>query len=602
MIDSPPPVQPKHSTRQVLIAGLAFGVVLEAATAVARFGFGLRSTQDTGFLAGLTFGLRVHHGYVGAVLLLAAPLVRRAAVRRWLVVVGLALVSSDLLHHFAVLWPLTGSPQWDWVYPPPGEAAPPRGLPQPSAGWALWLAEWAVRLTMLVVVPVRRPPGTAAAWLLLVFLLPWPGLALYLLIGTPRMPKWRRQQLAAFDRETAPLRARADAVAGDTRVDIRGPMAGVARLSRRLGRFHPVGGNRVELMVDTDAVFDRLAADIDRAEHHAHLLYYIAAADRATEPVMAALTRAAGRGVQCRLVYDWQGSRRFATGLRDRLAGTGVAVRPALPLRLLSRHATRADLRNHRKLAVIDGRVGYVGSHNLVDRFFIPGLEYEDLTARVVGPAVPQLQLVFASDWWLEAGELLADPAHFPLPDATGEAVGQVLPSGPEYPVQNFQRVLVDIIHQARRRVTVVTPYLVPDDPLLQAFETATHRGVEVRVVVAGTVDQPFVRLCQESYYAQMLGSGVELYHYRGRFLHTKLGVADGRVCTVGSCNADIRSFQLNAEVNLLLYDPGSVRAAAARAAGYVAGSDRLTAAEWAARPGWRRVAENMARLWSPLL
>lgn len=287
--------------------------------------------------------------------------------------------------------------------------------------------------------------------------------------------------------------------------------------------------------------------------------------------------------------------------MRDRLAGTGVEVVAALPLRVLSRRATRTDLRNHRKVAVVDGRVGYVGSHNFVDPGFIPGLVYKDLTARVRGPVVPQLQLEFAADWWLEAGGLLADPAYFPPATAVGGAVGQVLASGPEFPTQNFHRVLVDLLHQARRRVTLVTPYLVPDEPLLQALETAARRGVRVRVVAAGAVDQPLVLLCQESYYAQLLGAGVEMHLYRGRFLHAKLAAADGAVCAVGSCNADVRSFRLNAEVSLLLYDPPTV-AAAAHQERYVAGSARLTAAGWAARPRWRRPAEGLARLWSPLL
>lgn len=610
MSDPPPAAPPPahvRAARRVVAAGLVLGLVVELVTVVARFGLGLQATRDTGLLARVTFGLRVHHGYVGVVLLLLAPLVRLPPVRRALGVVGVALVASDLLHHFAVLWPVTGSPQFDFFYPPGAADRPPAGwlfgllTAAPAAGWALWLAEWAVRLTMLAVVPARRPPGAAAAWLLLIFLAPWLGLLVYLLIGSPRMPRWRRERLLAFERDTAGLRRTARAAAG-TRAVVTGPMAPAARLARRLGRLPPVGGNAVELLADTGDLMARLAADIDAATHHAHLLYYIAAADRSTEPVLAALVRAAGRGVRCRLVYDWQGSRRGARGLLDRLAGTGVEVRAALPLRVLSRRATRTDLRNHRKVAVVDGRAGYVGSHNFVDPGFLPGLVYEDLTARVRGPLVPQLQMVFTSDWWLEAGERLTDGAYFPAAEPAGEAVGQVLASGPEFPAQNFQRVLVDVAHRARRRLTLVTPYLVPDEPLLHALETAARRGAAVRLVVAGVVDQPLVRLCQESYYSQLLAAGAEVHQYRGRFLHAKLAVADDTLAVVGTCNADIRSFQLNAEVSLLLYDPASVAAAAELEAGYLTGADRLTAAAWAGRPRWRRPAEGLARLFSPLL
>jgi len=587
--------------REALLAGLALGVVIELVTVVARFGLGLKSTQSTGFLSTFTLGLRIHHGYLGVLMLLAAWPVRRPEFRRWLVVVGLALVVSDLLHHFAVLWPITGSPEFDLVYPgPPPEA--PTTTQLTFLGTAAWVAGWAVRLVMLGVVPVSRPPASAAAWLLTIFLFPWAGLALYVLIGSPRMPGWRRRKLARFTAETAPIREKARAALSDKEADVDGPLAPVARLSERLGHFPVACGNGVEFLADYDATLARVAADIDAARHHAHLLYYIAAADPATEPVMAALERAAARGVRCRLVYDDHGSKAFARGLRARLAGTGVDVRAALPVRFFARRATRADLRNHRKIVAVDGRVGYVGSQNLVDRGFKAGIEYEDFVARVEGPLVAQLQLVFASDWWLETDELLTDPAYFPPPGEPGPAVGQVLPSGPEFPSQNFQRVLVDVVHQARRQVTVVTPYLVPDDALLQAFETATHRKVRVRVIVSKTTDQALVRLCQESYYAQMLGTGVELYRYRGPFLHAKHATADADFGLIGSCNADIRSFQLNSEVSLLLYDPGTTAGVLAREEEYIARADRLTKEEWAARPRWRRLAENLARIWSPLL
>jgi cardiolipin synthase len=416
------------------------------------------------------------------------------------------------------------------------------------------------------------------------------------------MPRWRRRKLIRFNVATIPLRDKARDAVSDRQTDVSGELAPVARLSERLGHFPVSAGSAVEFLADYDGTLARIAADIDAARHHAHLLFYIAAADASTEPVMAALERAAARGVTCRLIYDAHGSNAFARGLRARLRGAGVDLRAALPIRFFARRGTRADLRNHRKIVAVDGRVGYVGSQNLVDRRFKKGIEYEDFVARVEGPVVSQLQLVFACDWWLETDQLLTDPAYFPPAVEPGAAVGQVLPSGPEFPSQNFQRVLVDVVHQARRQVTVVTPYLVPDDALLQAFETATHRGVRVRLIVSRTADQVLVRLCQESYYGQMLETGVELFRYCGPFLHAKHATADESFGLIGSCNADIRSFQLNSEVSLLLYDRATTAGVLAREEYYVAHAERLTKAEWAARPRWRRLPENLARIWSPLL
>jgi cardiolipin synthase len=346
----------------------------------------------------------------------------------------------------------------------------------------------------------------------------------------------------------------------------------------------------------------RLAADIDAAKHHAHLIFYITSADATTEPVMAALVRAAKRGVECRLIYDSHGSKDFAAALERRLAGSGVQVRAALPVRWFGLRGTRADLRNHRKIAVLDGRVGWVGSMNLVDPAFKRGIVYEDFTARVLGPVVTQLQLTFAGDWWLEADHLLDEPPYFPALEEVSTVEAHLLPSGPDFPTENFQRVLVDMVHQSRETVTLVTPYLIPDESLLQAIETASLRGVRVRVIVSETSDQFLVRVCQESYYAQMLAIGVELFRYRGPFLHAKHASADNAFAIVGSGNADIRSFRLNAEAGLLLYDPGAVGEVVARQDFYIAHATRLTRETWAKRGRVRVMVENLARIWSPLM
>jgi cardiolipin synthase len=589
--------------RDLVVVGLVLAVLFEAATAALRFGLGLRSTRDTSLLAPYTFGVRVHHGYVGAVMLLAAVFVRWKVLRQWMVVLGLALVVSDLLHHFAVLWPATGDPEFHLVYPPETDTH----FPEPDThnptfwGGLIWVTAWVIRLVMLAVVPGGRPPASAAAWLLTIFLFPYLGLALFVLIGAQRMPRWRRDRLERFDEVVAPLLARVQAALGGRKAAVPDPLVPVARLSERLGDYPVTPGNRVEFLTDYEANLARIAADVDAAAHHAHLYFYIAAADATTEPVMAALVRAAGRGVRCRLVYDAVGSRPFARSLHKRLDGTGVELRAALPVRLLTFRGPRFDLRNHRKIVAVDGRVGYVGSQNLIDRHFRPGVAYEDLLVRVEGPVVTQLQLVFACDWWLETDEQLTDPEYFPAPVEPGTEAAQALPSGPDFATENFQRVLVDMVHQARREVTLVTPYFIPDEALLQALETAAHRKVRVRVVVSAETDQLVVRLCQESYYAELLADGVEVYRYRGRFLHAKLATIDDTFCVVGSGNADVRSFRLNAEISLLLYTPAAAAAAAALEDSYVAKSERLTADQWTARPGWRRLVQNLARIWSPL-
>ncbi len=590
---------------EVVVLGLVLAVVIEAVTAFLRFGLHLQSTRDTSFIAQYTFGIRIHHGYVGVLLLLAAWVVRKPPwARRVAVVAGIALVVSDLLHHFAVLWPVTGDPHFDLVYPTGPTPTIPEWVPSDVRIWATaeWVAEWVIRLVMLAVVPVRRPVSSATAWLLTIFLFPWPGLGLFLLIGTVTMPLERRKKLARFTAAVKPLVDRANAALPGRTVEVPPAWAATAKLAHRLTKYPVVPGNRVEFFPDAAETVARLAADIDAAKHHAHLIFYITSADAATEPVMAALVRAAARGVECRLVYDAHGSKDFAGALERRLSGSGVQVQAALPVRWLGLRGTRADLRNHRKIAVLDGRVGWVGSMNLVDPAFKRGIVYEDFSARVLGPVVTQLQLTFAGDWWLEADHLLDEPPYFPALEEVGTVEAQLLPSGPDFPTENFQRVLVDMVHQSRETVTLVTPYLIPDESLLQAIETASLRGVRVRVIVSETSDQFLVRVCQESYYAQMLAIGVELYRYRGPFLHAKHASADDAFAIVGSGNADIRSFRLNAEAGLLLYDPAAVAEVAARQDAYIARAGRLTREAWAGRGRLRLLVENLARIWSPLM
>src|SRR5262249_43100295 len=318
-----------------------------------------------------------------------------------------------------------------------------------------------------------------------------------------------------------------------------------------------LGGNAVELLTDYDGTIARLVQDIDQATDHAHLEFYIFADDRATAPVIAALGRAAGRGVRCRVLADAIGSRPALRPLRPKLMSRGVAVHEMLPVRLVPWKKARLDLRNHRKIAVLDGRVGYTGSQNLVSAEFKKGLTYEDLMARVTGPVVLELQYLFAADWFLETNEVLGGEAEFPGPEIAGDVPAQALPSGPAFPTQNNQRLFVALVHGARKRVVLTTPYFIPDEPFLQATQTAVLRGVEVHLVVSEAGDHPVVSLAQRSYYEELLEAGVQIHPYRTNFLHAKHVSIDDSVALIGTSNLDIRSFVLNAEVMLVIYDHG---------------------------------------------
>jgi cardiolipin synthase len=468
--------------------------------------------------------------------------------------------------------------------------------------WIYVVSEWTIRLAMLVVVPFRRTPAAAKGWLLLVFFEPWVGLLIYLLIGRASLPRWRRERLAQVPEALAKVRGRLANHPHVFHPEVGPALAQAVTLAENLGGMPILGGNAVELLVDYDGTIARLVADIDRAENHVHLLFYIFADDPATAPVIDALGRAAKRGARCRVLVDALGSRTALRTLVPKLTALGVAVHALLPVSLVPWRMARLDLRNHRKIAVIDGRVGYTGSQNLVGAGFKEGITYEELMARVTGPIVLELQYVFASDWFLETNEVLDGENEFPGPVIAGDVPAQVLPSGPGFSTQNNQRLIVALVHGARKRVVLTTPYFIPDEPLLQALETARLRGVDVHLVASEKEDQFFVGRAQKSYYEELLEAGVAIHLYRKNFLHAKHLSVDDSIALIGTSNLDIRSFVLNAELMLMIYDPGLVAQLAAEQERCFANCRLLTLATWQLRSFASKLTENLARLLSPLL
>ncbi len=467
------------------------------------------------------------------------------------------------------------------------------------------VSEWVIRVTMLGVVPFRRSPQSAQAWLLLILFLPWIGLLVFLTFGHNIYPRWRRDRYARLPDAFGRLRDRLAQSPPVAAPPLPPHLAHIVKLVQNLGQLPILGGNHAAFIPGYDRFLRRLVEDIDAAQHHVHLLFYIFSDDASAQPVIDALKRAQARGVACRVLIDALGSRAWARSLRRQLEPAGVQLHEVLPLGLFNWRAARIDLRNHRKVVVIDGVVGYVGSQNIVDKIYKPGIVYEELMARVTGPVVLELQFVFAGDWFIETEEVLDSPELFPPPrrhDRDHTAVAQVLPTGPGFENTGLHQLIVALVHGARERVCITTPYFIPDDTLLQALDTAVRRGVDVTLIVPRDSDQILVGLAQRSYYGELLRMGVRIVRYRERFLHAKHLSIDGAITLIGSSNLDIRSFQLNAEVTLLAYDPPTTQRLRLEQDRYFAGGDVLTLDEWSARPRPRKLLENLARLLSSLL
>ncbi len=467
---------------------------------------------------------------------------------------------------------------------------------------AYYLSEWGIRLAALWVVPRLVRPAAARTWLLLIFLLPWPGIALYLLIGRVRLPVWR----VAMQRRAAEALAAAKGKTWQqtrrTRPRVQPEFASAVVLAEKLGHFETLDGNAIELLPGYDDAITRLIADVDAARHHVHLLYYIFADDPTGNRVADALVRARGRGVVCRVLMDGVASRRSARRLVPRLRAAGVEVNFVMAVGLLRRSTARYDLRNHRKLAVIDGRIGYTGSQNLVDAEFVRGLPNRELVVRVRGPVVAQLDVVFVADRWFETKDTPDLDTLFPPVELAGSSPAQLLPSGPGFEQGSTHDLIVSLLHGAHERVVLTTPYFIPDESFLQALAAAVLRGAQVHLIVPERGNSLFVNLAGPSWFEQLLDAGVHVHLHQPRFLHAKHVSFDHTIALIGSSNLDIRSFALTAEVSRLASDEAVVKQLRAIEDELIAQSRELTLEEWRRRPEWVKALQGIARLADTLL
>ncbi|MBL8447884.1 MAG: cardiolipin synthase [Zoogloeaceae bacterium] len=461
---------------------------------------------------------------------------------------------------------------------------------------------------LLRVVSRRLYPGSALAWLLLVASVPYGGLVLYVLIGERPLGRRRMARLLALYPPGHPWLAPPANAPTDKPPTLTPAQNNLARLAAQVLDAPVEGGGRIALFAGAEPALTALARDIDAARRHCHLAFYIWQAGGQADEVGDALIRAAGRGIACRILLDAVGSAAFLRGpWPARLRTAGIEVKPALPVGLLRALFVRMDLRLHRKIAVIDGRVAYTGSLNLIDPHQFrqqAGVgEWVDAMARVEGPPAGALDRIFRRDWVAEGGQ-------FPGPSATvtgdrfeaGGAAMHVAPSGPDFPQDNLRRLLLTALYEAHRELVITTPYFVPDEAVVLALESAAQRGVRVTLIVPARVDSRLVRHASRSFFDDLMSAGVRICQFHGGLLHTKSITVDGEITLFGSSNLDIRSLRLNFEVTLIAYDAPFTAAVRRLQADYEANSEVLDLARWRSRSRARRFVENLLRLASPLL
>lgn len=464
-------------------------------------------------------------------------------------------------------------------------------------------------------VPSKRRPSSAMAWLLAIFLIPFIGILLFFLIGSPQVNKRRHEiQMRANELIRDMAREEPDMPEGRELTDEQQSMV---QLNRKLTSLPAVGGTLHELYSDYAESIRKMAQTIDTAKNYVNVQIYIMAWDETTDVFFQALARAADRGVKARLMYDHVGSMKYPEShlLGRKLDRLGIEWYAMLPLKPWRWKFRRPDLRNHRKVVVVDGERAFMGSQNMIDASYLMsgnlklGRQWVDIMGEFTGPIVTEINSVFALDWFAESGESLDLIAPTDLAQElddedkdVGEELMQVLPSGPGFTTDPNLRMFVSMVHHAKEHLQIVSPYFIPDESLLEAVTTAAYRGVRVELYVSEKADQAMVGHAQASYYEELLEAGVKIYQYPApAVLHTKAAIADKEVAVMGSSNMDMRSFGLNYEITMVSFEGKLMNELDRVIQGYKETSKKLTKEQWAKRPWHQKYVDNVARLTSAL-
>ena len=472
-----------------------------------------------------------------------------------------------------------------------------------AVSWAAIFAADAATVARALLRP-HREPASRLAWIIAIFALPIAGVILYLLLGETRISRGRRERGRDINAHLYRPPGNYDCRTEDCDSAHWAPIA----LARTVNHLDPTGGNSARLAADSNTAIEEMIADVDAARETAHGCFYIWLADNNGLKLKDAFIRAAKRGVHVRLLADALGSRKLIRSAHWRdMCDAGCEARVALPVGnpLWTVIRGRVDLRNHRKLMVVDNRVAWCGSQNCADPEFRIKPRYApwvDIMSRWEGPVAPQCQYLFVSDWIAEGGDDIAELLKGPIPSGSGEIVAQVLGTGPTAEFDAMPACFSELIHSAREELVVTTPYFVPDEQLLFALTSAARRGVRTVILFPKRNDNWIVAAASRSYYKDLIDAGAEIYEYRPGLLHAKTMVVDRCVGLIGSANLDRRSFELNFENNIMFQDVAFAAAVRARQDEYLADCDRVMREDVERYGIGLRLWQNLLATLSPML
>ena len=454
----------------------------------------------------------------------------------------------------------------------------------------------------------HREPASRVAWVVVIVILPIIGIVCYILLGETNIGRKRRERVHAV---LARLPDVADAPGmreGYALPQIPEIYSPLFRVGRSVNGFEPVGGNQARLLPDSNATIESIIADIDAAQATVHLTFYIWLPDHNGLKMVEALKRAAARNITCRAMADGLGSRTLIESAHwNAMKSAGVHLGIALPIGnpILRSLRGRVDLRNHRKIVVIDNRITYCGSQNCADPEFLVKAKFApwvDVMVRFEGPIARQNQHLFASDWMAEVDDDLTPFLKQPLPPGESGLTAQVIGTGTTVRHSAMPEVFETLMYAARRELLITTPYYVPDESMQAALCASARRGVKTTIIFPARNDSWIVGAASRSYYRELLAAGVRLFEYEGGLLHAKTLTLDGQVALIGSANMDRRSFDLNYENNILVCDPVLAAALRGRQEIFLKSAHEVTAERVAAWPIWRRLLNNTIAMLGPVL
>lgn len=477
----------------------------------------------------------------------------------------------------------------------------------------------AAYLVILVLVCIRivfetQSTSKTLAYLLFSFFIPVLGILFYLTFGINYWRKKRYNKKGAADEKILSHLKRSIAQYNEVNID---PLSDSAKEHGELAEMlikdlgSPLtNNNKVELLLNGENKFPVLMKAIEEAKHHIHIEYYIYEYDDTGTPLVELLIKKAEEGVQVRFIYDDFGSPSIKKKTEERMRKAGVEIHPFHKVRFYIL-ANRMNYRNHRKIVVIDGRTAFVGGINVSDKYVnqkdykeTKKLFWRDTHVRIDGPAVYYLQYLFISDWNfccacpLEPNDSFFDPIK---PVGKGSYV-QVAASGPDSPLPTVLYSILQAIYLAKEEILITTPYFIPGDSIIDALCVAALSGLRVKLLVPGICDSKLVNAASKSNYTKLLEAGVEIYMYQKGFVHAKTMTTDGKLSVVGTANMDYRSFELNFEVNAIIYDQAFSGKMREVFFADLEQSEKIDKDLWLARPGYRQLPEKIARLFSPVL